>query len=75
MISCELGIDHTGQQRMEQIIPRLAQAENADEKLKAKNQMVRADLMTGIRQRAEENVLAELFYGQQQSRFFGGGFC
>ena len=56
-------IDQTSRQRLEQIIPRLAQAEGVDEKLKAKDQMAWVGQMNNIRQRAEEIILQELIYG------------
>ncbi len=56
-------IDQTSQQRMVQIVSRMAQAEGVDEKLKAKDQMAWAGWMNSIRQRAEEMILQELIYG------------
>ena len=56
-------IDQTSRRRMEQIIPRMAQAEGVDEILKAKDQMVWVGRMNSIRQRAEEMILQELIYG------------
>ena len=56
-------IDQTCQQRMEQIIPRMALAEGVDEKLKAKDQMAWVSRMNSIRQRAEKMILQELIYG------------
>ena len=56
-------IDQTSRQRMEQIIPRMAQAECVDEKLKAKDQMAWVGRMNNIRLRAEEIILQELIYG------------
>ena len=56
-------IEQTSRQRMEQIIPRMAQAEGVDEKLKAKDQIAWVGRMNNIRQRAEETILAELIYG------------
>lgn len=56
-------IDQTCQKRMEQIIPRMAQAEGVDEKLKAKDQMAWVCRINIIRQRAEEIILQELIYG------------
>ena len=49
--------------RMERIIKRMAEAEGVDEKLKASDQLGWIGRMNGIRQRAEETVLAELVYG------------
>lgn len=56
-------IDQTGRQRMEQIIPQVAQEEGINEKLKAKDQMAWVAQMNNIRQRVEEMVLEELIYG------------
>ena len=42
-------IDRASRQRMEQIIPRLAQAEGVDEKLKATDQMAWVGRMNSIR--------------------------
>ena len=56
-------IDRASRHRMEQIIPRMVQAEGIDEKLKAKDQMAWIGRMNNIRQRVEEMVLEELIYG------------
>ena len=56
-------IDQTGRQRMEQIIPQMAQAEGVDEKLKANDQTAWISRMNNIHQRAEETILQELIYG------------
>ena len=56
-------IDQTSRRRMVQIIPRMAQAEGVDEKLKAKDQMAWIGRMNNIRQRADEIILVELIYG------------
>ena len=56
-------IDQTTRQRMEQIIPRMAQAEGVDEKLKANDQTAWISRMNNIHQRAEETILQELIYG------------
>ena len=56
-------IEQTSRQRMEQIIPRMAQAEGVDEKMKAKDQIAWVGRMNNIRQRAEEIILQELIYG------------
>lgn len=56
-------IDQTSRQRLEQIIPRLAQAEGVDEKLKVQDQMSWVGRMNNIRRRAEEIILQELIYG------------
>jgi hypothetical protein len=57
------GIDQTSRQRLEQIIPRLAQAEGVDEKLKVQDQMSWGGQMNNIRRRTEEIILQELIYG------------
>lgn len=57
------GSDQTSRRRMVQIIPRMAQAEGVDEKLKAKDQMAWIGRMNNIRQRADEIILVELIYG------------
>ena len=49
--------------RMEIMVPRMAQAEGVDKKLKAKDQLSWVGRMNNIRQRAEETILAELIYG------------
>ena len=56
-------IDQTSRQRMEQIVPRMAQAEGVDEMLKATDQMSWVGRMNNIRRRAEEIILQELIYG------------
>ena len=56
-------IDRNSRQRMEQIIPQIAQAEGIDENLKAMNQIAWVGRMNNIQQRAEEIILAELIYG------------
>ena len=68
ILSCKLyghlaEFDQTSQQRMEQIIFWMAQAEGVDERLKATDQMSWVGRMNNIRQRAEEIILAELIYG------------
>ena len=56
-------IDQTSRRRIEQIISRMAWADGADEKLKAKDQMSWVGRMNNIRRRAEEIILQELIYG------------
>ena len=58
-----LEIDQTCRERIERIIRRLAEDEGVDEQLKALDQLGWIGRMNGIRQRAEETVLAELVYG------------
>ena len=48
--------------RMKIMVPRMAQAEGVDEKLKATDQMTWVGRMNNIRQRAEESVLRELVF-------------
>ena len=55
-------IDRVSRQRMEQIVPRMAQAEGVDERLKATDQVSWVGRMNNIRQRAEESVLWELVF-------------
>ncbi len=55
-------IDQTSQQRMVQIVSRMAQAEGIDERLKAKDQIAWVGRMNNIRQQAEEIILEELIY-------------
>lgn len=55
-------IDRASRHRMEQIIPRMVQAEGIDEKLKAKDQMAWVVRINNISQRAEEIILQELIY-------------
>lgn len=56
-------IDQTSRRRIEQIISRMAWADGADEKLKAKDQMSWVGRMNNIQRRAEEIILQELIYG------------
>ena len=58
-----LETDRTCRERMERIITQMAEAEEIDEQLKASDQLGWIGRMNGIRQRAEETVLAELVYG------------
>ena len=53
----------TSQQRMAQIISRMAQAEGIDDKLKATDQMAWMGRMNNIRHRAEAIILQEPIYG------------
>ena len=55
-------IDQSCNERMEVIVSAMAKQENVTEELKAANQMEWIRLMNGIRNRAEEIVLAELVY-------------
>ncbi len=58
-----LEIDQTCRDRMERIISRMAEDEGVNEQLKVSDQLGWIGRMNGIRQRAEEVVLAELVYG------------
>ena len=50
------------QNRMEQLIAQMAQAQGVTEELKAKDQMLWLSMMNNIRQAAEEIVMNELVY-------------
>ena len=50
------------QNRMEQLIAQMAQAQDVTEELKAKDQMAWVGRMGNIRQAAEELIMAELIY-------------
>ena len=68
VLSCRLRahlleIDQTSRERMGQIVRQMAEAEGVNEQLKASDQLGWISRMNGIRQRAEETVLAELVYG------------
>ena len=54
--------DQTCQDQMERIISQMAEAEEADEQLKASDQLGWISRMNSIRQRAEETVLDELIF-------------
>ena len=58
-----LEIDQTCRERMERIISRIATDEGTDEQLKSSDQLGWIGRMNGIRQLAEEIVLAELVFG------------
>ena len=55
-------IDETAASRMEQMLPALAKAAGATEELKASDPMAWVGLMNGLRNQAEEMILAELIY-------------
>ena len=57
-----LGIDQTCRDRMERIIPQMAEVEGVDEKLKASDQLGWISRVNSIHQRAEETVLDELVF-------------
>lgn len=54
--------DQRANERMEQMVSQMAQAEGVTEQLKADEPMAWVARMNGIRSRAEEAVLAELIY-------------
>ena len=56
-------IEQTSRQRMERLIPQMAQAEGVSEALKARDPMGWVAQMNSIRQRTEESILEELIYG------------
>ena len=55
-----LGLDETAQSRLEQMMPRLAEAAGATEQLKASDPMQWVGLMNTCKAQAEEILLAEL---------------
>ena len=57
-----LEIDRTANSRLEQLMPKLAQAAGVTEELKASDQMKWVAKMNAIRHSAEETVLTELVY-------------
>lgn len=54
--------DQVCRDRMEQIIPRMAEAEGINEQLKASDQLGWVSRMSSIHQRAEEIILDELVF-------------
>ena len=57
-----LEIDRTANSRLEQLMPKLAQAAGVTEELKARNQLEWVGRMNNIRNRAEEIINSELIY-------------
>jgi hypothetical protein len=55
-------VDRQANEMMERLTTQMARSEGVTESLKATDQMRWVALMNNIRQRAEENVLAELIY-------------
>lgn len=58
-----LEIEDAANSRLEQMMPRLAEAAGATEQLKASGQMKWAGLMNSCKAQAEEIILSELIYG------------
>lgn len=57
-----LEIDRTAREQVEQTMAQMAKAEGVTESLKARDQMLWAQRMNNIRQRAEETVIAEIVH-------------
>ena len=57
-----LEIEDTANSRLEQMMPRLAEAAGATEQLKASDQMTWVGLMNSCKAQAEEVILSELVY-------------
>ena len=57
-----LEIDRMAREQVEQTMAQMAKAEGVTESLKARDQMLWAQRMNNIRQRAEETVLNDLIY-------------
>ena len=57
-----LEIDRTAREQVEQSMAQMAKAEGVTESLKARDQMLWAQRMNNIRQRAEETVIAEIVH-------------
>ena len=57
-----LEIDKTAREQVEQTMAQMAKAEGVTESLKARDQMLWAQRMNNIRQRAEETVIAEIVH-------------
>ena len=55
-------IDQVCRDRMERIVPQMAEAEGVDEQLKALDQLGWISRMNNIHQRAEETILDELVF-------------
>ena len=56
-------IDETSRERMDRMIPQMAQAEGINEMLKARDPMAWVDQMNALKHQAEEIILNELIYG------------
>ena len=57
-----LEIEETANSRLEQMMQEMAKKNGATEELKAKDQMAWVGLMNGLKNQAEEMILAELIY-------------
>ena len=55
-------IDETSRERMDRMIPQMAQAEGINEMLKARDPMAWVDQMNALKHQAEEIILNELIY-------------
>ncbi len=56
-------IDETSRERMDRMIPQMAQAEGINEILKARDPMAWVGQMNALKHQAEEIILYELIYG------------
>ena len=56
-------IDDASRERMDRMIPQMAQAEGINETLKARNPMAWVGQMNALKHQAEEVILNELIYG------------
>ena len=56
-------IDETSRERMDRMIPQMAQAEDINEMLKARDPMAWVGQMNALKHQAEEIILHELIYG------------
>ena len=59
-----LDIDQTARDQMASLIPQLAAAEGVTEELKSRDQLEWVRRMNSIRNRAEEDVIREVVYGE-----------
>lgn len=57
-------IDTQARNKLHQLVTQLAEKEGINEQLKAQDQMAWVRAMNNIRNRAEEIILQELFYGE-----------
>ena len=56
-------IDETSRERLDRMIPQMAQAEDINEVLKARDPMAWVGQMNALKHQAEEVILNELIYG------------
>ena len=56
-------IDETSRERLDRMIPQMAQAEGINETLKARDPMAWVGQMNALKHQAEEIILNELIYG------------